>query len=98
MKKYDDIVVGSGISGMTLALLLGMNGHSVLLLEKNRNIGGSMARFYKQGIPFDTGFHFTGGFYKNGILKDMLTVLGISDQIQPVFITREEGNRLIFEQ
>lgn len=98
MKKYDDIVVGSGISGMTLALLLGMNGHSVLLLEKNRNIGGCMTRFYKQGIPFDTGFHFTGGFYKNGILNDMLTVLGISDQIQPIFITREEGNRLIFEQ
>ncbi len=98
MKKYDDIVVGSGISGMTLALLLGMNGHSVLLLEKNRNIGGSMARFYKQGVPFDTGFHFTGGFYKNGILSDMLTVLGIDDQIQPVFITKEDGNRVIFEE
>jgi all-trans-retinol 13,14-reductase len=98
MKKYDDIVVGSGISGMTLALLLGMNGHSVLLLEKNRNIGGCMTRFYKNGVPFDTGFHFTGGFYKNGILNDMLTVLGISDQIQPLFITSEEGNRLIFEK
>ena len=98
MKRYDDIVVGSGISGMTLALLLCMNGHSVLLLEKNRNIGGSMARFYKQGIPFDTGFHFTGGFSKSGILSDMLTVLRIDDQIQPVFITKEAGNRVIFEE
>ncbi|MBU1054538.1 MAG: NAD(P)-binding protein [Proteobacteria bacterium] len=98
MKKYDDIVVGSGISGMTLALLLGMNGHRVLLLEKSKNIGGSMARFYKQGIPLDTGFHFTGGFYKNGILADMLAVLGISDQIQPVFITKEDGIRVIFEE
>lgn len=97
MKRYDDIVVGSGISGMTLALLLGMNGHSVLLLEKNRNIGGCMTRFYKKGTPFDTGFHFTGGFYKNGVLNEMLKVLGISDQIQPLFITSEEGNRLIFE-
>ncbi|RPH50375.1 MAG: NAD(P)/FAD-dependent oxidoreductase [Desulfobacteraceae bacterium] len=96
MKKYDDIVVGSGISGMTLALLLGMNGHSVLLLEKSRNIGGSMARFYRQGIPFDTGFHFTGGFHKNGILTDMLSILGIGDQIQPVFIKKEAGNRVIF--
>ena len=77
MKRYDDIVVGSGISGMTLALLLGLNGHSVLLVEKNRRIGGSMARFYRNGIPFDTGFHFTGGFYRNGILHDMLRVLGI---------------------
>jgi len=98
MKKYDDIVVGSGISGMTLALLLGMNGHRVLLLEKSKNVGGSMARFYKQGIPLDTGFHFTGGFYKNGILADMLAVLGISDQIQPIFITRKDGIRLIFEE
>lgn len=97
MKKYDDIVVGSGISGMTLALLLGMNGHRVLLLEKNKNIGGSMTRFYKQGIPLDTGFHFTGGFYKNGILSDMLAILGISDQIQPIFI-RKYGNRVIFEE
>jgi phytoene dehydrogenase-like protein len=45
MKTYDDMVVGSGISGMTLALLLGLNGHSVLLLEKSAGIGGSMARF-----------------------------------------------------
>lgn len=98
MNKYDDIVVGSGISGMTLALLLCMNGRKVLLVEKSRNIGGSMTRFYKQGIPFDTGFHFTGGFYKGGILSDMLTVLGIGDQIQPVFITKEGGNRVIFEE
>ena len=35
MRKYDEIVVGSGISGMTLALLLGLNGRSVLLLEKS---------------------------------------------------------------
>jgi phytoene dehydrogenase-like protein len=81
MKKYDEIVVGSGISGMTLALLLGLNGRSVLLLEKSSRIGGSMARFYKNGIPFDTGFHFTGGFAQNGILNGMLAVLGIHELI-----------------
>jgi phytoene dehydrogenase-like protein len=96
MKKYDDIVVGSGISGMALSLLLGMNGHSVMLLEKNKNIGGSMARFYRHGIPFDTGFHFTGGFYKNGILTDMLKVLGMEEEIRPVLIKKEEGNRVVF--
>ncbi len=97
MKHYDDIVVGSGISGMTLAILLGMNGHSVLLLEKSRRIGGSMRRFYKKGIPFDTGFHFTGGFHKNGILHDMLTVLGLHDRIESIPLSQEGGNRILFE-
>lgn len=97
MKKYDNIIVGSGISGMTLALLLGMKGRSVLLLEKNPRIGGSLARFYREGIPFDTGFHFTGGFCKNGILHDMLTVLGIHDRIEPIYLSHEKNNRLIFE-
>ncbi len=95
MKKYDDIIVGSGVSGLTLALLLGMNGHKVLLVEKNAHIGGSLRRFYSQGIPFDTGFHFTGGFYKNGILQDMLMVLGIKDHIQPIYLSEEKNNQFI---
>ncbi|MBU0477894.1 NAD(P)-binding protein [bacterium] len=95
MKKYDDIIVGSGVSGLTLALLLGMNGHKVLLVEKNAHIGGSLRRFYSQGIPFDTGFHFTGGFYKNGILQDMLMVLGIRDHIQPIYLSEDKNNQFI---
>ena len=97
MKNYDDIVVGSGISGMTLALLLAMNGRSVLLLEKAPIIGGSMARFYREGVPLDTGFHFTGGFAKDGILSDMLKVLDAQNDIEPLFIEDENNNRFVFE-
>jgi phytoene dehydrogenase-like protein len=96
-KKYDHIIVGSGISGLTLAYLLSVNGKKVLLLEKASSIGGSLKRFYKNGIPFDTGFHFTGGFYKDGILYDMLSVLGIKDAIHPVFLSSPKANRFVFE-
>jgi all-trans-retinol 13,14-reductase len=96
VKKYDAIVVGSGISGLTLAMLLGLNGRSVLIVEKSPLLGGSLTRFYRQGIPFDTGFHFTGGFQKNGILHDMLTVLGLYDDIRPVYLTHEKSNRHVF--
>ncbi len=81
MKKYDDIVVGSGISGLTMTLLLAMTGHRVLLLEKAPHIGGSLSRFSKRGISFDTGFHFTGGLHEGGILSDILSLLGIRDYI-----------------
>jgi phytoene dehydrogenase-like protein len=98
MEKYDDIVVGSGISGMTMALIMVMNGHRVLLIEKAPYIGGSMSRFYREGIPFDTGFHFTGGLHPGGILDDVLRVLGIRDLVEPVFLRQDNANTFIFEQ
>ena len=95
--RYDSIVVGAGASGMTMSLLLAMNGRKVLLVEKGRRIGGSLTRFYRQGIPLDTGFHFTGGFSRDGILADMLGILSIKDEIRPEFVKRAEDNRFIFE-
>ncbi len=97
MKKYDDIVIGSGISGLTMSLLLAMNGHSVLLLEKAPSIGGSLARFTRRGIPFDTGFHFTGGLQEGGILSDILRFLGIRDSIEPLFLSEACRNYFVFE-
>ncbi|MGM0644575.1 MAG: phytoene desaturase family protein [Thermodesulfobacteriota bacterium] len=95
--RYDSIVVGAGASGMTLALLLAMNGRKVLLVEKNQRIGGSLTRFYRQGIPCDTGFHFTGGFARDGILSDMLSILSIENEIRPEFVKRARDNCFIFE-
>ena len=97
MKKYSSIIVGSGISGLTLSLILAKNGHKVLLLEKNPRIGGSLSRFYKEGFPFDTGFHFTGGLHRGGILHEMLSVLGISDLIQPIFLSEDNANIFFLE-
>lgn len=97
MNEYDDIVVGSGISGLTTALILGMNKRRVLLIEKSSKIGGSLSRFYKKGIAFDTGFHFTGGLANDLILKDLLSVLSIYKDIEPEFIEKPENNRFIFE-
>lgn len=96
--RYDHLVVGSGVSGLTAALLLGLNGRSVLLIEKSPQIGGSLSRFEIDGVPFDTGFHFTGGFSKGGLLDELLRVLGLRDAIHPVFLNSERANRFIFEQ
>ena len=98
MEKYNSIIVGGGISGLTLALLLAANGRKVLLLEKAPMIGGGLCRFYKNGMPFDTGFHFTGGFKRNRTLHDMLTVLGIRESIHPIFLDKEKSSRFLFEK
>ncbi len=98
IKKYDHIVVGGGVSGLTLALLLALNERKVLLLEKGKSIGGSLIRFYKEGVPFDTGFHFTGGFSPGGILADMIHALGFTNFIKPIFFTGPGSVVFKFEQ
>ena len=62
-RKYDFVVLGSGITGMTISILLASGGFRILLLEKSSVIGGSMQRFHREGIPFDNGFNFTTRLY-----------------------------------
>ncbi len=98
MEHYDQIVVGSGVSGLTAALLLGLRGNRVLLLEKAPRPGGSIARFRRRGVPFDVGFHFTGGFDERGggMLHDMLSVLGLRERIRPIFLPEERYHEIAF--
>ncbi len=98
MKQYDSIVVGSGIAGLTAARILAQHGKSVLLLEKAPILGGSMARFRLEGIPFDVGFHFTGGLSddRSGVLDVMLSLLGVRDRIRPIYFPRDASHRMIF--
>ncbi|MDD4097224.1 MAG: NAD(P)-binding protein [Lentisphaeria bacterium] len=74
------LVVGSGAGGLTMAVLLAAAGRRVTLLEATPRLGGLLRRFHRQGVPFDTGFHFTGGF--DHVLPQMLTMLGIADLVQ----------------
>lgn len=83
--EYDFLIVGSGVSGMTMAMLLARGGARVCMLEKSQRIGGSMQRFRRNGVPFDTGFHFTAGL--GGVFGDMFEVLGCRDSIPCVPVT-----------
>ncbi|MFP4176060.1 MAG: phytoene desaturase family protein [Candidatus Brocadiia bacterium] len=97
--KYDHIVVGGGISGLTATLLLARNGRKVLLVEKSPAPGGATARFRCDGVPFDVGFHFTGGFTeeRTGMLDDMLEILGIREAIKPIFLPDDRCHRIAIE-
>ncbi len=75
------LVIGSGISGLTMALLLAQRGRKVILVEKLPFIGGYLNRFSRNGLRFDTGLHFTGGF--GNVLSDMLEILNLQDVVKP---------------
>jgi len=95
IKNYDDIIIGSGISGLTTALLLALNNRRVLIIEKSERLGGALRRFYHKGAFWDSGLHFIGGFKEGEPLDEMLKILGIKDRIAP-FI-EEINYKYIFE-
>jgi len=56
--RYDVIVIGSGLAGLTAANRLARCGHSVLLLEQHYNFGGLATWFKrKNGHVFDISLH-----------------------------------------
>lgn len=65
--RYDAIVIGSGLGGLTAANRLAECGHKVLLLEQHYNLGG-LATYFKRkgGHIFDISLHgFPYGMVKS---------------------------------
>src|ERR1041385_563939 len=65
--KYDVVVIGSGLAGMTAANILARAGRSVLLVEQHYKLGG-MATWFKRpgGHIFDISLHgFPVGMIKS---------------------------------
>jgi all-trans-retinol 13,14-reductase len=78
----DAVVIGSGASGLVCARILAKEGKRVLVAEKHARLGGYLQRFYRQKIPFDTGFHYTGRLGPRGTLRRYLEYLGVMDELR----------------
>jgi len=55
--KYDVIIIGSGLGGLTTANHLAYCGHKVLLLEHHHRLGGLSTWFKRRGHIFDISLH-----------------------------------------
>jgi len=60
-ENWDAIVIGSGIGGLTAAVLLGQyGGKRVLVLERHYEAGGFTHTFHRPGFDWDVGLHYIG--------------------------------------
>ncbi|MBM4306616.1 MAG: NAD(P)/FAD-dependent oxidoreductase [Deltaproteobacteria bacterium] len=74
-KKFDVLIVGSGVGGLTAGALLAQKRLKVLLLEKEGQAGGYVVSFKRGDYTFDATGAFIGGCEEGGefdqILKEM---------------------------
>ncbi|KAK3553196.1 hypothetical protein QTP86_031776 [Hemibagrus guttatus] len=75
-QHLDAIVIGSGIGGLSIAVLLTKVGKKVLVLEQHDRAGGCCHTFTEKGFEFDVGIHYIGNLEENGRFRcivDQLT-------------------------
>ena len=82
--RYDAIIVGGGIAGLTSAAFLTKNGYKIMICEKEDHVGGLVSSFYYDGFLFDAGVR---GIVDSGIVKPMLKQLDINVEFVRSIVT-----------
>jgi len=59
-EKYDAVVIGSGMGGLTTAALLSDLGWTVCVLEQHYTAGGYTHSYERNGYEWDVGVHYIG--------------------------------------
>ncbi|QGM45604.1 phytoene desaturase family protein [Methylocystis heyeri] len=82
-KKFDAVVIGSGLGGLTAGALLAKRGYSVCLLERNFSLGGAASVYRVGNLTVESSLHQTSDARnprdpKHGVLSE----LGILDEIE----------------
>lgn len=80
--KYDVVIIGSGMGGLCCGYILSKEGFKVCILEKNRQLGGSLQIFSRDKVIFDTGIHYLGGLAKGENLYGYFKYLGLMDKLK----------------
>ena len=62
-KKYDVIIVGAGLAGLSCAYELSAKGRKVLVIEAHSYAGGRTSSFDDNGMQVESGLHRYIGYY-----------------------------------
>lgn len=76
-KKWNIVIIGSGMGSLTAATLLANDGYKVLILEQNYLPGGCVSSYYRKGFIFETGATTLVGLDDNMPLRYVLNKTNI---------------------
>ena len=82
MKDYDVIIIGSGIGGLTSALLFAKEGKKIAVFEKEAYAGGLCSSFERQDFLFDIAVDSIGGLKQGQFLREIFKQLGIEKKLK----------------
>jgi len=82
MKKFDALIIGTGMGGLVCGNILTREGYRVCMVEKNRQLGGNLQVYVRDKVIFDSGVHYLGGLDKGQNLYQIFKWLGLMDKLK----------------
>jgi len=74
--KYDVVIIGGGVSGLTSSALLSKAGLSVCVLEMDARPGGYLAGFRRKDFRFDSAIHWLNQCGDKGFVNRIFNSIG----------------------
>lgn len=84
------LIIGSGIGGLSSAIILAKLGYDVTVLEKNRHPGGLLRSYTRNGLECEVGVHYLGSLDHGQVLRKFFDYLGVTEDI-PVSRMGQDG-------
>ena len=92
-KKYDVIVIGAGMGGLSCGTLLAKEGFRVLICEQSSKPGGYCVNFRRNGFTFAPAVHYLNEFGPNSQMEEAFQTLGLPRDIE--FYPQDPQRRII---
>lgn len=80
--KYNTIIIGGGLAGLTAGATLSKFGKKVLLLEQHHKPGGCATTFKRGDFIVEVGLHEMSGLTENGSITQIFKMLEVDKHVQ----------------
>lgn len=99
--KYDALIIGAGLSGLTTASLLAKRGLRVAVIEQAQTPGGACGIFKRNGTTYDQGAAMLYGFGEQGFNAHRFLFNCLEEPIQMIkhnllYVVTYKGKRIRF--
>ena len=80
--KYDIIIIGAGLGGLTAGAKLSKSGRKVLLIEQHDRTGGCATTFERKDFTMEVGLHEMDGLHAKDMKTKIFRDLGVFDEVE----------------
>ena len=95
MPDYDDIIIGSGMGGLTVGSLLARSGRRVLVLEAHDTPGGYAHTFRMRDYRFCAQVHYIFNCGEGESIHNFLSKLGVEREVPFVRLDPEGFDHVV---